>query len=845
MGNARGAMCAVAFVGPANGVVVRGTRTTLKVGECQRGAAGMVFRPFPLGSSLQQRPPSLLSKAFPMPESSLNASPRHASAGDSLSELPLAALVVLTDGRIVEANHAATLLTGFALSELLDMPVQQLFGRETDQSLASDLAGNLAGNLGFAGELLCYQKSGVPFWNDMVVIPQRTAGDSRSLLVLMRDVTARRTAASALGVDVSHDRMILDRIQAAIVVHSATTEILYANALATEMLGVTYDSVLGVGHTDPRWKFFGADEELLPLSEFPVVKTLETKSAQYGLVVGARRLNDQEFRWAICNSYPVLDESGAIREVVVCFVDITELKNAQNALQKSEERLRLVLQGSNDAPWDWDLESNQLYYSPRWWSMIGYEPDELPNDSYLWARLMHPDDNTVVLERFNEWLRSETSTYEIEFRLRHKAGHYVSVLSRGFILRDEHGVALRVSGANSDITERRALEERLRQSQKMEAIGQLAGGVAHDFNNLLAVIVGNLELLRDAEPGSRNARDGLADALSAARRGADLTKRLLSFSRQQPLQSSAADVAQLVSNMGSVMRRIIPESIEIVVNTPPQPARIRIDAGLFENALLNLCINARDAMPNGGTLTLSVELPLLNDRARCDELDLAPGAYVCVAVSDTGTGMSAEVVRRSVEPFFTTKPVGSGTGLGLSMVYAFVRQSGGSLQIHSTPGSGSSVHLYFPAIGDPGLDTSDGATPETQEAALANQEVVLVVEDDASVRRLCVRTLRSLGYQPLEAVSGPEALRVLEQSAHVDLVLTDMVMPEGLTGKQLAERVQRQWPHMRILFMSGYTANVLDDKTLESHELLAKPFSVEQLSAALRRAFGKRSTPLT
>lgn len=425
--------------------------------------------------------------------------------------------------------------------------------------------------------------------------------------------------------------------------------------------------------------------------------------------------------------------------------------------------------------------------------------------------------------------------------MRHKAGHYVSILSRGFILRDDHGVALRVSGANSDITERRALEERLRQSQKMEAIGQLAGGVAHDFNNLLAVIVGNLELLRNAGPGSENAGDGLADALMAARRGADLTKRLLTFSRQQPLHSSVADAAQLVSNMGSVMRRIIPESIEIVAHIPPQPAFIRIDAGLFENALLNLCINARDAMPTGGALTLSVEQLPLHDRVRCEELELAPGAYVCVAVSDTGTGMSAETVRRSVEPFFTTKPVGSGTGLGLSMVYAFVRQSGGSVQILSTPGFGSNVQLYFPAVDARPVDAGAGATRAAQEVSLANQEVVLVVEDDASVRRLCVRALRSLGYEPLEAANGPEALRVLEQTTHVDLVLTDMVMPGGLTGKQLADRVQRHWPHMRIVYMSGYTANVLDENTPRSHELLAKPFTIEQLSAALRRALDNSS----
>jgi len=759
----------------------------------------------------------------------------------SITELPQAALRLHADGRIVEANAAAVALTGYEATELLNQLVTCLFGSETDVELARKVQSSCERQQIFADELVCYKRSGAAFWNDLVVVPDASDHDQASMLALLRDVTARRTAAKALGVDISHDRMIMDRIQAAIVVHSASTEILYANALATDMLGVTYDSVLGTAHTDPRWKFVGPDGQPLAHSEYPVVKTLVTKTAQHGLVVGALRVNDQSPRWAICNSYPVMDESGTICEVVVSFTDITELKATQHALQKSEERLRLALQGSNDAPWDWDLDTNELYYSPRWWEMIGYGPDELPNDAFLWTRLLHPDDNPSVPAQLEAWFASDVQTYEVEARLQHKSGHYVSMLSRGFILRDAAGKARRISGTNADITERRALEERLHQSQKMQAIGQLAGGVAHDFNNLLAVIVGNLELLRNAEPRGSDAGECLNDALAAAQRGAELTRSLLTYSRQQPVETKIVDVAQLVSNLGLVLRRIIPASIRIDVHAPQPPMRIRIDAGLLENALLNLCINARDAMPGGGTLSLSVERLRLTDPARCQELELEPGAYVRVNVKDTGTGMTAEIVRRSVEPFFTTKPVGSGTGLGLSLVYAFVQQSGGALHIDSALAEGAHVQLYLPA-GDVVTDDQMAAPPETQNVKGAHPELVLVVEDDASVRRLCVRSLTTLGYRTLQAATGPEALRVLEASPDVDLVLTDIVMPDGMSGKQLADEIARRWPEVCLVYMSGYTAHMLDEvDDSPSRQLLTKPFTIAQLGTALRSALNERN----
>jgi signal transduction histidine kinase len=383
----------------------------------------------------------------------------------------------------------------------------------------------------------------------------------------------------------------------------------------------------------------------------------------------------------------------------------------------------------------------------------------------------------------------------------------------------------------------RASEERLRQAQKMEVIGQLAGGVAHDFNNLLAIISGNLELVREAIGNRPDIVEMLQDAQDAAVRGASLTQQLLAYSRRQPLAPEVLDMGALVAGMRELLARTLGETIRIRTSTAPGLWRARADRRQLENAILNLAVNARDAMPDGGWLTIEASNVELDADYAAEQDEVTPGPYVTLGVSDTGIGMPPEVAARALEPFFTTKPVGHGTGLGLSMVYGFVKQSQGHIKIYSERGRGTTVRIYLPAA-----DGTEGEAAQAQDGSglpvARAGETVLVVEDDPMVRKLAVRLLTGLGYGVIEAESGPMALALAGSAERIDLLLTDLVLPEGMNGATLARRIGAVRPGLRALFMSGYAADAVSGTGLieAGVPLLSKPFRKLELAVKLREA---------
>ncbi|KRC82743.1 hypothetical protein ASE13_03195 [Sphingomonas sp. Root241] len=403
--------------------------------------------------------------------------------------------------------------------------------------------------------------------------------------------------------------------------------------------------------------------------------------------------------------------------------------------------------------------------------------------------------------------------------------------------RDE--LAAANSRLHAEAASREVAETQLRQLQKMESIGQLAGGIAHDFNNMLAIVIGSLDLARRRiEQDAKRATQHLDTAMAGAQRAAQLTSQLLAFGRRQPLAPTALDASQLIRRLSELLRRTIGGKVDFQVDPAIGLWAIFADVGQLESALVNLCVNARDAMPEGGKLGISTANVRLDRDYAATHPDVAPGDYVRITVQDSGKGMPPEVRERAFEPFFTTKALGKGTGLGLSQVYGFVKQSGGHVTIESHAGLGTTVHLFLPRYAGKASENDRWqAGPETRLPCARDNEIVLVVDDDEKVRELAVDALRELGYIVLQAPSGDAALALLEGQPRVDLLLTDVLMP-GMGGSRLAERVAEVRPEIRLLYMSGYPSDgiVRDGMLGEGLALLTKPFTVAQLAMRVRQA---------
>jgi PAS domain S-box-containing protein len=504
-------------------------------------------------------------------------------------------------------------------------------------------------------------------------------------------------------------------------------------------------------------------------------------------------------------------------------------------MRQARERFELLARATTDAVWDWNLVTDQLWWNESMLTLFGYAPSDLEPDSRSWSNHIHPDDKDHVLADIHRALDSDKQDWRAEYRFCRKNGTYAYVMDRGFIIRNRDGEAVRMVGGMVDITENKLLQERLAQSQRLEALGQLTGGVAHDFNNLLTVIIGNGELL--AEQVRNKAEAMLVEQINqASARASQLTTHLLAFARRQALEPHVTDVKKLINGMEALLRRTLMENFEIELVHAGGLWHAMVDSARLESAILNLCLNARDAMPDGGRLTIETCNASLDQEYADSHNEVVPGQYVMIGVTDNGTGMSQETLAHVFDPFFTTKGPGNGTGLGLSMVYGFVKQSKGHIKIYTEQGHGTTVRIYLPKAVETRTQDTSRVTPQLR----GSNQLVLLVEDDEMVRMYAHHLLEDLGYQVLSASNGPEALELLNKSPDVRLLFTDVIMPGGMNGRQLADAARKLRPDLKVLYTSGYTENAivhhgrLDPGVI----LLSKPYQRKDLVNKLRQVLG-------
>ena len=731
-------------------------------------------------------------------------------------------IAIDSSGLIEDVNPAAQAMFGYTAEELIGRNVSMLmpesYRGEHDGYLRRYRETGEKKIIGVGRDVVGRRKDGSDFPMSLAV-SEFAVGDNLYFTGIVKDLTERvaaETAATRLG------RIIEDSINEVYAFDAETLKFILVNREARRNLGYSFRELQSLTPADIKPDY--THEQFARLID--PLRRGDRERLQFQTV--HQRKDGTTYYVDVRLQYSVTDE---VPVYVAIIEDISSQRQATETLRLRESAIAATDSGIliTDARED---DNPIVYANPAVGRMTGYSMDEVLGRN---PRMFQGDDHDQP--ELEDIRRALTGGEPVKVVLRNyrKDGSRYLVDVRITPIRDEDGVVTHYVGVQTDVTERRALEDQYRHSQRLDAIGQLTGGVAHDFNNLLTVIMGNHELL-ESRLSDRGDLELLREAQDAAELGATLTDRLLSFSRRQPLEPQIVNVNELILDLSELLRRTLGEAIDLSTVLASDLWQTRIDPGQVENAVLNLALNARDAMHGSGRLTIETVNADIDEDYAANEIGLEPGQYVLLAVSDTGSGMLAEEKDRAFEPFFSTKEPGKGSGLGLSMVYGFAKGSGGHASIYSEVGVGTTVNLYLPKE-----TLSETGTVASQPVAAADAgrgETVLVVEDDERVRRLSVKRLQQLGYTTLEAPDGPSALATLTSEPDVDLLFTDLVMPGGMSGYELCERVRATRPSVRILMTSGYTEDFVRHETSDNGNtrILRKPYRTADLAKAVRQA---------
>lgn len=718
-------------------------------------------------------------------------------------------------GKILEVNRRACESLDFSREELVGRRVTE-FEQDYDQATFEQIARTLP-----PGEVrtligLHQRRNGSRFPVEVRLGSFELEG-RRLFHALCRDITERRRAADALELF----RTLVDRVNDAIeVVDPETGRFLDLNEKACAGLGYTREELLDMHLAD-------VDPDMTPAT-FKVQRDRLWNSGSQLFESKRRRKDGVIIPVEVSTKWVWLH-----RDYLVAVVrDISERRRTEAALRQNEELFRSLIENGSDLITVVNARGIIRFQSPSAERILGYSPDELIGRCCM--DYIHPDDIARVQKALERAMSNPEVQFPAELRFRHQSGEWRTLQALGKSIPGQAAEGCIVVNAR-DITDTRKLEEQFRQSQKMEAIGQLAGGVAHDLNNILTIVQIQVDLLKQGSPLTPGQRDSILDIEKAGRRAGDLTRQLLLFSRRQTAQKSNLDLNAIVTNITKMLQRILGEDIGIHISYAPQPLPVHADAGMLEQVLLNLAVNARDAMPAGGRLAIETSVVEFDEFAAASRPLARPGRFACLAVSDTGCGMSPEILPRIFEPFFTTKAVGKGTGLGLATVFSIAQQHNGWINPYSEQGRGSTFRLYLP------LQTgavSPGQSGQTEIALRGGKETILLVEDEQTLRMLTRQVLTDLGYRVLEAGTGVTALEVWkEHRREIRLLLTDLVMPDGINGRELARQLSAEDPALKVIYTSGYSRDIAGHNfpLRDGVNFLSKPFQAAKLAQTVRR----------